>query len=382
MCNMAKSFDHIREKSGIDCDTIKEKLSKNHPTGWEVEFWENHNVYLQLIYDTMIEKQETDISFLENKLAVMHSSKHAIACASGTDALTMALKSYGVEGEEVLVSNFSWFSSATCVALAGGIPVFCDIDINSYHMSIDSIKRMYTDNVTAIVYPHLFGNMSNMDELMEFCEDRDILLIEDACQSIGASYDGQLAGTFGATSTLSFNSNKNVAGISGGGAVLTDDDDVADFCRKYRQHGNGEFLGVNSKMLLLNAKVIDYRLSKMVEWQFYRQLFAEFYDRKLADLPVFVQNTDPLVDHNYHKYVVRFENKKTRDDIRDILNASVHYTKPISCNAMWKDITHRSDDCPNSQLACDTVLTLPLHHSIEHQECGIVIELIQRYFDG
>ncbi len=334
-------------------------------TGWEIEYYKNQNDYIKLFNEVLQQKQETDISFLEDRLAKMHDRKYAVACSSGTDALhliMLALRNYGVvPGEEVLVPDFSWISTASCVAMTDAMPIFCDIDLDSYHMSLNSMKHMCGGHTMAIVYPHLFGNMSDTTEIEEWCEKKDLLFVEDACQSIGASYNGRKAGSIGIASALSFNANKNIAGIAGGGAILTDQQDIADYCRKARQHGNGDFLGYNSKMLLLNARVIDYRLNKMQEWQFHRQKSAELYDDALRDLPVVIQG-DKNVNHNYHKYVVRFESKEIRDKVQRAIGAAVHYDKPLSENAMWEDINHEADETPNAKLVCDTILTLPLNH--------------------
>ena len=120
--------------------------------------------------------------------------------------------------------------------MVGATPVFCEIDILTYHMSLDSIKRMYSDKVKAIVYPHLFGNMSDTKEILEFCKEKNIAFIEDAAQSLGASLNGVKAGSIGDISTLSFNANKVVAGIAGGGAILTDDEDKDLFISRYDAH--------------------------------------------------------------------------------------------------------------------------------------------------
>ena len=133
-------------------------------------------------------------------------------------------------GDEVLTTNFSWISTASCISMVGATPVFCDIDKETYHISLDSIKRMYSDKVKAIVYPHLFGNMSDITEILKFCKEKNISFIEDAAQAIGSSLNGVKAGTLGELSTISFNANKTIGGIAGGGVVLTDNKDYADMC--------------------------------------------------------------------------------------------------------------------------------------------------------
>ena len=184
-------------------------------TGWDRDFKENKIHYMHLFEKSMQKEQEANVEFLENKLKLYTGRKYVVACSNGTDALHFALRSLGIrKGDEVLVPQFSWISSASCVSMVGATPVFCEIDILSYHMTLDSIKRMYSDKVRAIVYPHLFGNMSETKEILEFCKEKNIAFIEDAAQSLGASLNGVKAGSIGDISTLSFNANKVVAGLS------------------------------------------------------------------------------------------------------------------------------------------------------------------------
>jgi len=342
-------------------------------TGWDREYLANKDEYLELFDSVMQKEQETNVEFLEKNLAEITNRKYAITCNSGTDALAYSLMSMGIKsGDEVITSNFSWISTASCISMVGATPVFCDIDLNSYHLSYNSVKRMISNKTRAIVYPHLFGNMSDMKKIKQL----GIPIIEDACQSLGSSYNSDVAGSIGDISTLSFNANKVVAGISGGGAILTDEEDRAEFFRKIRKHGNNEFLGFNSKMLLFNAEVINFRLKRMKEWQTKRQEIAKIYDNALKDLPVVTQKITNGLNHNYHKYVVRFENKTIRDKLKDRLKAKVHYDKPLSENKMYENIQHKKDDCLNCKIVSDTILTLPLHPYLTTHEIKKMLNII------
>ena len=337
-------------------------------TGWDRDYLANKDEYLKLFDNVMQKENERNVEFLEKNITSIIKRKYAVTCASGTDALRFALMALDLgPGDEIMTTNFSWISTASCISMIGATPVFCDIDPDTYHLSIESVRRMYQPEVKAIVYPHLFGNISDMTEIQDFCEEKNIKLIEDACQSFGANRDGQYAGTYGDIATLSFNANKPVAGISGGGAVLLDNKTQADFIRKLRRHGNNEVLGYNSKMLAINAEFINFRISKMHEWQDKRFRIAKRYDNLLKD-SVTLQKVDDIVNHCYHKYVIRLENKETRDNLQKRLNANVHYPKPISENPMYKSILNRKDNCLNSQLICDTILTLPIHPYLTNDE--------------
>ena len=338
-------------------------------TGWDREYLANKNEYLKLFDNVMQKENERNVEFLEKRIAKTIGRKFAVAVNSGTDALHFSLIINNIgPGDEVLVTNFSWISSASVVSMVGATPVFCDVDLETNHISVDSMKRMYSDKVKAIIYPHLFGNISDMQYIQKFCEEKNIKLIEDACQSFGANRDGQHAGTYGDVSTLSFNANKPVAGLAGGGAFLTDNKEEANLVRKLRRHGNNEVLGYNSKMLAINAEFINFRMDKMHEWQDMRFRIAKRYTNNLKNLPVIIPHVDEIVNHCYHRYVIRLENKETRDKLQKRLNANVHYPNPISENPMYKSILNRKDNCLNSQLICDTILTLPIHPYLTNDE--------------
>ena len=347
--------------------------------GYKKEYLFNKQEYLKLFDDVMQQDQEQNVEFLEKSLTRITGRKYAVACSNGTDALHFALISLNLKpDDEVLTTNFSWISTASCISMVGATPVFCDINILNYHMSLDSIKRMYSDKTKAIVYPHLFGNMSDTKEIINFCKEKNIAFIEDACQALGASLNGIKAGSIGNVSTLSFNANKVVAGIAGGGAILTDDKDKAELFKKLRRHGNNEVLGYNSKMLLLNAKFIDYRLQRMKEWQSKRQAIAKRYDEQLQEY-VTIQQTN--ADHNYHKYVIRLQNKEVRDRLKEKLGAKVHYDKPLSENKMYENIKHKKDSTFISKIVCDSILTLPIHAYMSPQEVDNIINTILIFLD-
>ena len=345
-------------------------------TGWIREYLANKEEYLKIFDGAMQQEQEQNVEFLENSITKITGRKYAVACNNGTDALHFALISLGIKpGDEVLTTQFSWISTASCISMVGATPVFCEINILNYHMDLDSIKRMYSSKVKAIVYPHLFGNMSDTKEILDFCKEKNIAFIEDAAQSLGASLNDVRAGSIGDVSCLSFNANKVIAGIAGGGAILTDDKDKAELFKKLRRHGNNEVLGRNSKMLMLNAVFINYRLKKIEEWQTKRQAIAKQYDEQLQDY-VTIQPTTNGLNHNYHKYVIRLQNKKVRDMVKDKLGAKVHYDKPLSESPMYQNIKHRQDKMFISKIVCDTILTLPIHPYMKQEEIDEVINTI------
>ena len=264
--------------------------------------------------------------------------------------------------------------------MVGAVPVFCDIDLDSYHISLDSVKRMYSDKVKAIIYPHLFGNMTDTTELQQFCKDKDILFIEDAAQSLGSSLHNIKAGTIGDCSVYSFNSNKVIAGINGGGVVLTDNEDIARRVKMIRRHGKDKdfsILGYNSRMYVLNAEIINLRLRHTERNQERRQQIAQEYNTAFSNLPVVTQTMSNGLNHNYHKYVVRFKDKDTRKRVKTALSASIHYETPLSANSMYDSIEHRRDDCMQSKTTSDTVLSLPIHAWLTEDEVISIINNVK-----
>jgi UDP-2-acetamido-2-deoxy-ribo-hexuluronate aminotransferase len=352
--------------------------------GWDREYLENKEAYINLFDKFMSQLNYENNEDFEKRFAERIGRQHVVSVANATDALHFALLSYGIgPGDEVLVTDFSWISSSSCINMVGATPVFCDIDLASYQISFESIKRMYSEKTKAIIYVHLFGNMVDTTEIQEFCKEKNIIFIEDASQSLGSSLNGVKAGTIGDCSVYSFNSNKVIAGINGGGVFMTNDEKKAKLVQKIRRHGKDkdfELLGFNSRMYVLNAQIINLRLTNADKNQEKRNEIAQLYNQSFKDLPVFTQLSQEGLSHNYHKYTIRFQNKETRKRVKDALKASVHYEKPLSDNSMYDSYKHRKDNCVNSKLVSDTILSLPIHAWLTDDEISTIISTVKNNF--
>lgn len=352
--------------------------------GWDREYLENKEAYITLFDKFMCQLNYENNEDFEKRFAEKIGRKYAVSVANATDALHFALLSYGIgPGDEVLVTDFSWISSSSCINMVGATPVFCDIDLDSYHISFDSIKRMYSEKTKAIIYVHLFGNMVDTTEIQEFCKEKNIIFIEDSSQSLGTSLNGVKAGTIGDCSVYSFNSNKVIAGINGGGVLLTDSETQAKLVQKIRRHGKDkdfELLGFNSRMYVLNAQIINLRLVSADKNQQKRNDIAQLYNQSFKDLPVVTQLHREGLSHNYHKYTIKFQNKETRNRVKDALKASVHYEKPLSENGMYNTYSYRKDNCVNSKLVSDTILSLPIHAWLTDNEISTIINTVKNNF--
>ena len=348
---------------------------------WDREYQENRAAYLDIFESFMLQMNYENNEDWERNFAERIGRKHCISVGSATDALHFALRANGIgPGDEVLVTDFSWISSASCVDMVGATPVFCDIDLDTYQMSLDSVQRMYSDRVKAVVHVHLFGAMTDTSALQAFCKEKGILFIEDAAQALGSSLDGVKAGTIGDCSVFSFNTNKVISGINGGGVVLTDDDGVAKRVKMIRRHGKDktfDTLGYNSRMYVLNARIIEQRMKSMEAHQTKRQDIARQYNEAFKNLPIETQKVSNGLNHNYHKYVVRFVDKDTRKRVKNALNASIHYETPLSANGMYDFVTFRADNCVSSKKAASTVLSLPIHAWLKDDEISTIIKVVK-----
>jgi UDP-2-acetamido-2-deoxy-ribo-hexuluronate aminotransferase len=348
--------------------------------GWDRDYKENRDEYLKIFDRFMSQNNYENVETYENQFAEQIGRKYVVSVASATDALHFALLSYGIgPGDEVLVTDFSWISSASCISIAGAIPVFCDVDLDSYHISLDSIKRMYSSKTKALIYVHLFGNMTNTTEIENFCEEKGIAFIEDAAQSFGSSLNGIKAGTIGNCSVYSFNSNKVIAGINGGGVFMTDNKYLTDQVRKLRRHGKSqdfETIGYNSKLYVLNAEIINFRLKNLEKNQSKRQEIAKKYNQAFQNLPIYFQKNPQSLNHNYHKYTLRFKDKETRKRIKNAINGSIHYEKPLSTNSLYNLIDFKKDVCVNSQIIADSILSIPIHAWLTNDETDTIINKV------
>ena len=347
-------------------------------SGWDIDYIQNKETYHEIFDKAMVKEVEGSTEELESQIKELTGRKYAVAVSSATDALRFSLEACGIgPGDEVIVSSFSWISTSSCINMVGATPVFCDIGLDSYHLSANSIQRMMTPKTKAVIYTHLYGNMTDTTEIEELCKQYGMFFIEDSAQSVGCVYQGRPAGSIGDCSSFSFNGNKVVAGISGGGMFMTDNEDFAKYVRKVRRHGKDkdfEVLGTNSKMFITNADVISYRLTQLDKWTEQRNEIAQFYIDELGEDFIVPKMPEPGNVNNWHKFVIRFDNKNERKKIKDVvkntlgINLSVHYEKLLYANNLYNNYEYRNDMTPNAEIAVNTVLSLPIHPWLDEEE--------------
>jgi dTDP-4-amino-4,6-dideoxygalactose transaminase len=326
-----------------------------------------------------------EVTELESRLASLCGRRHAVACASGSDALLLAMMALGIgPGDEVIVPAFTFFATASCVTRVGARPIFADIDPATFN--IDPAKL--TMKARAIIPVDLFGQVADMERLAPAAG----LMVEDAAQSILAARNGKPAGSFGAVSTLSFYPTKNLSAAGDAGMLLTDDDEIAARARRLRAHGADKTyfhqeVGIVSRMATFQAAILLVKLERLASWTEQKIAAAAIYDRLFAGSGV----TTPVVAagnrHVYHQYTIRVSGDK-RDALRDHLRAAgigsaVYYPLPLHLQPCFADLFAemggRPGDLPESERASREVLSLPIYPRITPEQQERVVESVVRF---
>jgi dTDP-4-amino-4,6-dideoxygalactose transaminase len=332
--------------------------------------------------------QSAEISQLENQLAVRCNRRFAVAVGSCTDALFFALRASEVQaGDEVLVTDFSFGASATCIRRLGAVPRFVDVDPQTCLMDLHRAAQLLTPKTTAIVAVHLYGNMIPPMEIVDFARSHRLHLIEDAAQALGAEFDGEPAGSLGLASCLSFDPTKNLSAPGSGGMVLTDDERVARGIRSLRYHGIDaegwhRELGYNSQMPSLTAAMLLVKLRHFDEMQRLRGEIASEYLQGLRDLPIAIPRRDEKGRSSWHKFVIRSDR---RNDLQAFLLArgittKVHYPFALRRHPLFATTTDMDYES-NSDLCARTVLSLPIFPYLTTAECAHVVESVREFFN-
>ena len=324
------------------------------------------------------------VSGLETDIAEYCDAKHAIGCASGTDALILSLLAVGVEpGDEVITSPFTFFATAGAIHRIGARPVFVDIEPNSFNLCPEQVEQAVTERTRAIMPVHIFGQCAEMEPLWRISARHKIPIIEDACQAIGSEYRGRRAGVLGTVGCFSFFPTKNLGGAGDGGMIVTDDAEIAARLKRLRVHGdvggyNHVEVGFNSRLDALQAAVLRVKLRSLEQWsearrdnaRRYQELFREHNLRSGIDAPP----TLPDRRHIYNQFTIRVRGGRRDEVMQSMRNAgigcAVYYPIPLHLQACFDYLGHSEGDFPESERACSEVLSLPIYAELpaEHQE--------------
>ena len=338
----------------------------------------------QLLMGPEVEDFETEISQRCKR-------KYAIAVGSCTDALYFSLKAAGINnGDEVLVSGFSYIASATPILRAEAVPVFVDINPDDFQMNLNDLENKITSRTKAIICVHLFGQMVNPEKLTQIADSHGLILIEDAAQSLGSEYAGFISGSLGTSSCLSFDPTKIIGAFGNGGAVLCDDELTRDHIKKLRSHGKNkdcefEVLGYNSKMASAQAALLSFQLTKVDEWIDRRNIISSQYQNELKGIDeLSLPGTISGSSHTFHKYVIK---TKHRDDLRKYLKeqgveTQVHYDKPIYEHALFGASVFKASNIQHITCASNQVLSLPIYPELRALEVQQICEAIRDFYQN
>jgi perosamine synthetase len=327
----------------------------------------------------------------EEEFAKYFGARYAISTNSGTAALHLSLIALGIRrGDQVVTTPFSFIATSNSVLHAGGTPIFADIDVKTYNIDPDQIRRTITRRTKVIAPVHLYGYPADMDRIMEVAEERGIRVLEDACQAHGAEYKGSKVGTHGDVSCFSFYPSKNMTVCGDGGMVLTNNEEIAGIVRKLRDCGRkGKYvhdvIGYTMRLNTINAAIGRVQLQRLDGWNEKRRENASLYDNLLSDIEEIALPPagNPCVKPVYHLYVVR---AKRRDKLKKWLEdnnieCGVNYPLPIHLQPIYQELFgFKGGEYPNSELVSQTCLSIPMHPDLSTDEIRYVSKKIHEFY--
>ena len=315
------------------------------------------------------------VAELEKQVAALSGCKHAVGVSSGTDAILNALMCLGLGPEdEVITTPFTFFATAGCIARTGAKPVFVDIDPQTYNLNPALIEAAITPRTKVIMPVHLFGQVCDMDPILEIASRHNLLVVEDAAQAISATYKGRSAGTMGTVGCFSFFPSKNLGGVGDGGMVVTNDQKLYDLLSIMRSHGSKpkyfhKYVGGNFRLDPLQAAVLLVKLPHLNAWSEARRKNAAVYDELFAGTGVVTPWISPDCVSIFNQYVIRSER---RDDLMAHLKAQnigteIYYPMPMHLQECFSSLGHKEGDFPESEKAAKQVLALPIYPELNRE---------------
>ncbi len=328
------------------------------------------------------------VTEFQTHLEAYTGAKHVITVGNGTDALQIALMGLGLKpGDEVITPTFTFIATAEVVALLGLTPVVVDVDWDTMNMDVDAVRRAITPRTKAIVPVHLFGQCANMEELMKLAKEHHLYIVEDACQAIGARYtfsngESKQAGTMGDIGCTSFFPSKNLGCYGDGGAIFTNNDELAARMRAIANHGmvvryHHDMIGVNSRLDSIQAAVLDAKLPHLDAYITARQQAAAYYDKAFANHPkILVPGHQKNSTHVFHQYTLRVVGYD-RDRLREQLSergipAMIYYPVPLHQQKAYLDSRYKDGDFPVAERLAGCVLSLPMHTELDEEQLNYI----------
>jgi len=341
----------------------------------------------------------SEVKGLEEELAAYLGIKHVITCGNGTDALQISLMALGLKpGDEVISASFTFIATVEVIALLGLIPVMVDVDPSTFNIDPKAIENAITDKTKAIIPVHLFGQCGNMDAIMEVAKKHDLYVIEDTAQAISAAYtnnngETKKAGTIGHIGCTSFFPSKNLGCFGDGGAIFTEDDEIAEMLRMVANHGMKkryyhEVIGVNSRLDNLQAAVLRIKLRLLDNYKGARNAVADFYDNAFINMEqLSIPERNPQSSHAFHQYTLKC-NGIDRDGLKDHLAARdipsmVYYPVPLHMqDAFINNPSFKQTSLPITEDLAKKVISLPIHTEMKEEQLILITETVKEYINS
>lgn len=357
---------------------------------------ETVNNSIQEVLDTNTYINGPEVHKFQKNLEEYLGAKHVIPCANGTDALQIAMMALDLKpGDEVITADFTFAATVEVIALLQLTPVLVDVEIDTFNISVEAIKKAITPKTKAIVPVHLFGQAANMEAIMQLAKEHNLYVIEDNAQAIGANYkyfDGkkEKVGVIGHVASTSFFPSKNLGCYGDGGAIFTNDDDLAHKLRGIVNHGmyvryHHDVVGVNSRLDSIQAAVLNAKLPLLDEYNAARQLAAQKYSQALANhdkivTPYIAGERD---SHVFHQYTLRILDADRNALMQHLLDkgipCAIYYPIPLHSQKAYLDPRYKEEDFPVTNQLVQEVISLPMHTELDDEQIKFITDSILEF---
>ena len=328
-----------------------------------------------------------NVEFFEKEFASFCNVKHGIGVASGTDALFLSLTALGIKGgDEVITTPLSAVATSFAITFIGAIPVFVDIEPETYNIDAAKIEEKITKKTKAILPVHLYGHPCDIDPILDIAKKHNLCVIEDACQAHGAEYKGKKTGGFGNLAAFSFYPTKNLGACGDGGIITTNIDELEGKIRLLRDYGqkikyHHSVLGFNSRLDELQAAILRVKLKNLERWNEKRRRNARLYNKLLNSLDVVLPKEKKYAKHIYHQFIIRI---KKRDQVQNWLKSNgvltdIHYPIPIPFQKAYKNLSLSKGSFPIVENFVNENLSLPIFPELEDKQIQKVARLIKDF---
>jgi dTDP-4-amino-4,6-dideoxygalactose transaminase len=348
---------------------------------------------LKLVIDEVLSEHHyimgPQVKAFEDKMAAYLGIKHAIGCASGTDALVLALKALDIgAGAEVITTPFTFFATASSIWRNNAKPVFVDIDPRTFNLDPALIEQAITPKTKAIMPVHLFGQPCDMDSIMAIAKKHNLYVIEDNAQGIGARWNDMLACSMGDIGTLSFFPSKNLGAMGDAGMCMTNSDDLAAKLRQLRVHGENpkyyhKWVGLNSRLDTMQAAILSVKLDYLKGWSIARMRNANYYYQHLCDLTQLkLPYIHPKARTIYNQFTMVVENRAAlmKCLAEKEIGCAVYYPLPLHLQECFASLGGKKGDCPVSEAMAEKVLSIPIYSELSREQLDHVVDAIRTFY--